>query len=138
MYVRELSLVNTGLLDKFAAGLAKALKRNRTLEKVNVESNFITGEGAVSFWIKFKLAVLRVTPLGCPITEAFFFRFLMFLHNFFEYRKTFFLFFSFCLSKRQLFEVQLKCGTCFIDRQFFASVGENKQKHQIFYGFSVI
>ena len=48
VYVRELSLVNTGLQDRIAIALAKTIKRNRTLEKVNVESNFITGEGAVS------------------------------------------------------------------------------------------
>ncbi|CBY32981.1 unnamed protein product [Oikopleura dioica] len=46
VYVRELSLVNTGIPDKVAHALAKMLKRNRTLEKVSVESNFITGDGA--------------------------------------------------------------------------------------------
>lgn len=49
VYVRELSLVNTGLLDRIAIALAKTIKRNRTLEKVSVESNFITGDGAVCF-----------------------------------------------------------------------------------------
>ena len=34
VYVTELNLVNTGILDKIAHALAKTLKRNRTLEKV--------------------------------------------------------------------------------------------------------
>lgn len=35
VYVTELCLVNTGILDKIAYALAKTLKRNRTLEKVS-------------------------------------------------------------------------------------------------------
>ena len=33
--------------SKVAHALAKTLKRNRTLEKVNIESNFITGDGGL-------------------------------------------------------------------------------------------
>ena len=36
VYVTELCLVNTGILDKIAYALAKTLKRNRTLEKVSI------------------------------------------------------------------------------------------------------
>lgn len=42
--VKSLLLANTGLTDKAARALASMLKRNKTLEKLNVESNFITGE----------------------------------------------------------------------------------------------
>ena len=34
VYITEVSLVNTGLLDRFANAFAKTLKRNRTIEKV--------------------------------------------------------------------------------------------------------
>ena len=40
-------LINEFERLKVATGLAKTLKRNRTLEKVNIESNFITGDGGL-------------------------------------------------------------------------------------------
>ena len=42
-HVKQLNLANVGLTDKPARALASMLKKNKTLEKLNVESNFITG-----------------------------------------------------------------------------------------------
>ena len=42
--VISLSLANTGLTDKAARKLASMLKKNQTLQNLNVESNFITGQ----------------------------------------------------------------------------------------------
>ena len=41
VYVTELALVNTGILDKIAHALAKTLKRNRTLEKASICVNLM-------------------------------------------------------------------------------------------------
>lgn len=41
--VKSLSLANVGLTDKPARALATMLRRNKTLEELNIESNFITG-----------------------------------------------------------------------------------------------
>ena len=46
-HVKHLSLANVGLTDKPARALASMLKKNETLEKLNVESNFISGEYSV-------------------------------------------------------------------------------------------
>ena len=42
-HVTSLNLANTNLQDRSARTLAKMLAKNRTLQKLNVESNFITG-----------------------------------------------------------------------------------------------
>ena len=42
--VTSLNLANTNLQDRSARTLAKMLAKNRTLQKLNVESNFITGD----------------------------------------------------------------------------------------------
>ena len=46
-HVKQLCLANVGLTDKPARALASMLKKNKKLEKLNVESNFISGAYAV-------------------------------------------------------------------------------------------
>lgn len=42
-HVTSLLLANTGLTDRAARAMATMLKKNTTLKKLNLESNFITG-----------------------------------------------------------------------------------------------
>ena len=42
-HVKQLNLANVGLTDRPARALATMIKRNTNLEKLNLESNFVTG-----------------------------------------------------------------------------------------------
>ncbi|CAK8684211.1 unnamed protein product [Clavelina lepadiformis] len=46
-HVRHLLLANVGLTDRPARALASMLRKNMTLQMLNVESNFITGDAAL-------------------------------------------------------------------------------------------
>jgi len=51
-YVKQLCLANVGLTDKPARALASMLKKNKKLEKLNIESNFITGDLNLHYFLK--------------------------------------------------------------------------------------
>ena len=65
VYVTELALVNTGILDKIAHALAKTLKRNRTLEKVSFYVNFIYSSFLTVFNITDNLQVFSFLFFQC-------------------------------------------------------------------------
>ena len=55
-HVRHLLLANVGLTDRPARALASMLRKNMTLQMLNVESNFITGNHDVyDVYVCFKI-----------------------------------------------------------------------------------
>ena len=65
-HVKKLNLANVGLTDKPARALASMLKKNKTLEKLNAESNFITGVNIYN-WIRIKVSKNFCTTFFCEI-----------------------------------------------------------------------